>query len=414
MTRTAADNARRPLAVLAAAVGAVLVLAGCTPTAAPQQPASSRPPLELSIGALLPQTGVLAPFGPAAEAGVALAVADVNDADLGITITSQSRDSGDASTDTGIASVTELLALPVSVVVGALSDGVSKKVVDQVTQAGVLEISPGNTSPDFTKYADNGLYWRTAPSCALEGSAMGAKIADDGVKTLGIIFQDNFCSPGITDALSTAFERGGGDVVASAGFPPTATDLAAQVATVVAAKPDAVVVVSSSSAQLTAPGLVAGGYQGADLYFVGLPITDHSADFPAGSLVGSTASQPGLKLGDLKDFTDRILKVSPALTDFSYAAESYDAVILVALAALAANNTTGEGIASKLQEVSGGSGSGTRATDFASAARIILAGDTVDYDGPSGPVTFDDNGDPADAVIGMYKYHADNTFTRLD
>jgi branched-chain amino acid transport system substrate-binding protein len=243
---------------------------------------------------------------------------------------------------------------------------------------------------------------------------MGEQLAADGITTVGVIYQQSFCAPGIPESLATAFGREGGEVVSTTSFAPTATDLSTQVAEVVAAKPDAVVVISDTGAQLAVPGLVAGGYQGDKLYFVGLALSDHSADFPAGSLVGSTASQPGLDIGDLTDFTDRILQVAPTVTDFSYAAESYDAVILSALAALAAGGTTGEQIASKLQEVSGGSGDGTTATDFASAARVIRDGGTVDYDGPSGPVTFDDNGDPTDAMIGIYRYAADNTFTRID
>jgi branched-chain amino acid transport system substrate-binding protein len=101
------------------------------------------------------------------------------------------------------------------------------------------------------------------------------------------------------------------------------------------------------------------------------------------------------------------------LADFSYAAESYDAVILLALAALEANSTDGVAIAEKLREVSGGTGDGTKATDFASAAQIILDGGTVDYDGNSGPISFDENGDPTEATVGIFQYGADNTYTRI-
>jgi hypothetical protein len=80
----------------------------------------------------------------------------------------------------------------------------------------------------------------------------------------------------------------------------------------------------------------------------------------------------------------------------------------------ATNSTDGKDIASKLQEVSGGSGDGKKATDFASAAQIILDGGVVDYDGYSGPITFDENGDPTEATIGIYQYQADNTYKRIN
>src|SRR5690606_28818257 len=101
------------------------------------------------------------------------------------------------------------------------------------------------------------------------------------------------------------------------------------------------------------------------------------------------------------------------LTDFSYANESYDAVVLLALASLAANSTDPADIAGKLQEVSGGSGEGEKCDNYADCAEIILGGGVADYDGFSGPITFDENGDPTEATVGVFQYGADNNFTRI-
>lgn len=401
----------------AAAVAALmLVLTGCTPDPAPKPTteAPDRAPLELSIGTLLPTTGALAAFGPAATAAAELAVGDINNADAGITVTTTNADSGDASTDTSIASAKTLIDAGVSVIVGAISDNVSRKVLDQIVSAGVVQISPGNTSTDFTRAADHDLYWRTAPSCVREGDAMGEQIAADGATSLAVIYETGYCEPGLPEALSASFERAGGTIAASVAYPAGSTDLSAQVATAIADKPQAVVVVGSTGAQASVPALSAAKYAGTDLYFVGLSIADHSADIAPGAITGSVASMPGLDISTLGDFTDRLLDINPALTDFSYAAETYDAVVLAALASLAANSTKGTDIAAKLQEVSGGEGKGEKATDFPSAAEIILAGGVVDYDGISGDITFDAKGDPQGAVIGMYRYGKDNAFTRIN
>ena len=407
--------ARTRVAAVGLAAAVAVMLAGCTgasvePTATPLP----RPDLSLSIGALLPQTGSLAAFGPSAQAGFDLAVQEINDANVGLTVVASSQDAGDATTDIGVASATTLIDSGVSAIVGAISDGVSKKVIDQIVNAGVVQVSPGNISPDFTRYADDNLYWRTAPSCAREGSALGEQIAESGVRTLGILYQSGYCEPGLPEAIADAFERAGGTVVSSIAFDAASTSLPAQVAEVVSSSPAAVAVVTPTLAKLAVPDLTAAGFTGDELYFVGLPISDPGADFAAGSLTGATATRPGLDLSALKDFTDRLLEINPALTDFSYAAESYDAVMLVALAALAAEDTSGVAIAGRLQEVSGGVGGGEKATTFEQAARVILEGNAVDYDGPSGPITFDENGDPADAVIGLYTYGADNVFTRIN
>ena len=53
-------------------------------------------------------------------------------------------------------------------------------------------------------------------------------------------------------------------------------------------------------------------------------------------------------------------------------------------------------------------------SDFAEGAAIIIDGGTVDYDGNSGPITFDENGDPTEATIGIFQYDAENKYSRIN
>jgi branched-chain amino acid transport system substrate-binding protein len=397
-----------------AVVGAsALVLSGCATTET-EEPAGPTEQLTLKIGTILPQSGALAFLGPPEEAGVALAVQDINEADLGITVEAVFRDSGDTTTDTATVSVTDLLSQDVSAIVGAASSGVSKTVIDQIVAAGVVQFSPANTSPDFTTYADDGLYWRTAPSDLLQGEVLGNLIAEDGAATLGMIVLNDAYGTGLAGALRATFEAAGGEVVAEELFNEGDTSFDAQISALTAAAPDAIAVITFDQAKVVVPGLVGAGYPGNQLYFVDGNLADYSADFAAGLVDGAKGTLPGLDIATLGNFQERLLEVDPELTEFSYAAESYDAVVLLALAALAAGSTEGADIAAKLQEVSGGSGDGEKATDFASAAQIILDGGVVDYDGVSGPITFDENGDPTEATIGVYQYGADNKFSRIN
>lgn len=397
-----------------AVVGAsALVLSGCATTET-EEPAGPTEQLTLKIGTILPQSGALAFLGPPEEAGVALAVQDINDADLGITVEAVYRDSGDTTTDTATVSVTDLLSQDVSAIVGAASSGVSKTVIDQIVAAGVVQFSPANTSPDFTTYADDNLYWRTAPSDLLQGEVLGNLIAEDGAATLGMIVLNDAYGTGLAGALRATFEAAGGEVVAEELFNEGDTSFDAQISALTAAAPDAIAVITFDQAKVVVPGLVGAGYPGNQLYFVDGNLADYSADFAAGLVEGAKGTLPGLDIATLGNFQERLLEVDPELTEFSYAAESYDAVVLLALAALAAGSTEGADIAAKLQEVSGGSGDGEKATDFASAAQIILDGGVVDYDGVSGPITFDENGDPTEATIGIYQYGADNKFSRIN
>jgi branched-chain amino acid transport system substrate-binding protein len=397
-----------------------LVLSGCAAPAADPGPTATtdteapRESLSLTIGTILPQSGALAFLGPPEIAGVDLAVKDINEADLGIQVNVIHRDSGDTTTDTATVSVTDLLSQNVSAIVGAASSGVSKTVIDQITGAGVVHFSPANTSPDFTTYEDGGLYFRTAPSDLLQGEVLGNVIAGDGKSTLGMLVLNDAYGTGLAAALKESFEAAGGEVVAEQLFNEGDTSFDAQVSALTAAAPDAIAVITFDQAKVVVPALVGAGYPGDSLYFVDGNLADYSADFEAGLIEGAKGTLPGLDIDALGDFRDRLLEIDPSLTDFSYAAESYDTVVLLALAALAANSTDGVDIASKLQEVSGGSGGGEKATDFASAAQIILDGGTVDYDGASGPITLDEAGDPTEATIGIYQYGADNTYSRIN
>jgi ABC-type branched-subunit amino acid transport system substrate-binding protein len=370
--------------------------------------------LDLKVGTILPQSGGLAFLGPPEEAGVNLAVEEINAAGLGIDIEAILRDSGDTTTDTATVSVTDLLSQDVSAIVGAASSGVSKTVIDQITGAGVVQFSPANTSADFTSYEDNNLYWRTAPSDILQGEVLGNLIAEDGNSTLGLIVLNDSYGTGLAEYTTTAFEAAGGEVVATSLFNEGDSNFAAQIAEVTAANPDAIALITFDQAKVITPALVGGGFPGDKLYFVDGNLADYSADFAPGLVEGSKGTLPGLDTSTLGDFTDRLLAIDPNLTDYSYAAESYDAVIMIALAAYAANDTSGEAIASYLQQVSGGTGEGTKVTDFASGAEALAKGEQIDYDGYSGPITFDENGDPTDATIGIYEFGADNKYTRIN
>jgi ABC-type branched-subunit amino acid transport system substrate-binding protein len=370
--------------------------------------------LAMKVGTILPQSGALAFLGPPEEAGVNLAVQEINEAGLGIDIEAILRDSGDTQTDTATVSVTDLLSQDVSAIVGAASSGVSLTVVDAIVGAGVVQFSPANTSAQFTDYEDNGLYWRTAPSDVLQGEVLGNLIAEDGNSTLGLIVLNDAYGTGLAEYTTTAFEAAGGEVVATELFNEGDSNFAAQISAVTAANPDAIAVISFDQAKIITPALVGSGYPGDKLYFVDGNLADYSKDFAPGLVEGSKGTLPGLDTADLGDFTDRLLEIDPTLTDFSYAAESYDAVILIALAAFAANDIAGESIASYLQQVSGGSGEGTKVTTFAEGAELLAAGEQIDYDGYSGPITFDENGDPTDATIGIFEFGADNTYSRIN
>ena len=409
VTSSRSRSARTALSAVTIAVAGALVLAGCSGGGGGGT--TENGDLNLKIGTILPQTGSLAVLGPPEFAGVDLAVKDINDAKAGITVTNTPKDSGDTTTDIASQSATSLIADGNSAIIGAASSGVSKTFIDQVTQAGVVQLSPANTSPDFSTYADDGYFWRTAPSDVLQGRILGNKILKDGKTNVSILYMNDAYGTGLEENIKKTLEDNGATIAAEQVFEPSATDFNSAITSVLAPNPDALVVISFDEIKTIADQLASKGFDFNNLYgtdgnYGVITESDTNVD-----IAGAQFTNPGVEAkSDFQDRLQAMVKANgdPALTVFSYSAESYDGTVLLALAALQGKATDGATLKANLQSVSEG---GTKCESFADCAKLIADGTDIDYDGLSGPITFDDNGDPTEAYVSVYKYGEGNTRT---
>ncbi len=199
----------------------------------------------LTLGTILPQTGGLAFLGPPMFAAFDLAVQDINAAGgvLGQPIAAIKGDSGDTTTDTASKTVDRLLAENADAIIGAASSGVSLTVIDKVASAGVVLFSPANTSPALSDYDDKGLYFRTAPPDIYQGDVLGQKVLQDGSQTVAILALNDAYGTGLADAAEATITEGGGEVVVKTIYDPTAASFDTEVDAVVAADPDAIILI---------------------------------------------------------------------------------------------------------------------------------------------------------------------------
>lgn len=199
----------------------------------------------LKIGTLLPETGNLAFLGPPEIAGVQMAVAEINEAGgvLGVPVELTEGDSGDTTTDTAVQTVTRELGEGVDAVIGAASSSVSASVIDQLTEAGVTMFSPANTSKQFSDYPDEGLYFRLGPSDILQGQVLAEVIAEEGASTLVIMNFDDDYGNGLAEDLAASFTAGGGEVVDTIVYSPTAETFDTEVGQAVDADADAIALI---------------------------------------------------------------------------------------------------------------------------------------------------------------------------
>ena len=102
---------------------------------------------------------------------------------------------------------------------------------------------------------------------------------------------------------------------------------------------------------------------------------------------------------------DRLLEVDPELGDFNYAAESYDAVVVISLAAVLADD---DGI-DHASQINGVTRGGEKCDAPQACFDLIEGGTTdIDYDGISGDLEFSGNGEPTVASYGKLSFGDDN------
>ncbi|UBU16988.1 ABC transporter substrate-binding protein [Nonomuraea gerenzanensis] len=405
-------NLRAPLAVTAAVLALAACSSGGTTAGTVTSGSASAPQGDgtLTLGTVLPQTGSLAYLGPPMFGGVDLARKEINEAGgvLGKPVAKFDTDSGDTTTNIASQSVDKLLTQKVDAIVGAASSSVSESIIDKITRAKVVQFSPANTSDKFTTIKDDGLYFRTAPPDKLQGRVLGDLVVADGNDTIGILAMQDSYGSGLADQVTKTAEEGGGKVVERVDYDPKAADFSADVAKIKAANPKGIVLIgfeetSKVVQELVKQGLTSDRHK---WYMVdGNMSNTNFVKAPKGTLDGVKGTLPGAEAPGA--FQERLLQVNPEITEYTYAAESYDAVTLLALAAEAAKSDAGPAIAGKLVEVSKG---GTKCTGFKECVDLVRAGTDIDYDGVSGPVDFNDVGDPSVATIGVYQYGANNKF----
>ncbi|MGB6071466.1 MAG: ABC transporter substrate-binding protein [Rhodococcus sp. (in: high G+C Gram-positive bacteria)] len=382
----------------------------------PEQATAGATPVTdpLVVGTLLPNTGSLAFLGPPEVAGVQLAVNDINAAGgvLDQPVTLIPGDSGDTTTDTANTTVDRLLAGGADVIVGAASSAVSLQVIDKITSAGVVQISPANTSDQFVCYPDSGLYFRTAPTDVLQAQALADLIAQDGAQRVSILALNDPYGTGLANNTVENLEAAGiaSDQLQTIIYDPNAQSYNAEIDDVNNFAPDAVAVIGFDESARIITRMHELGIGPSDGTLV------YGVDGNMGNALGESMA-PGLldtmrgttPLTDVGTaFQDRLKTVDPALVDFNYAGESYDAVVIPALAAIQAGSTAGVDIAANINSVTK---DGEKCTTFEECLPLLQAGTDIDYDGVTGALNFSDAGEPATGSYGNLVFGPDNTLT---
>ena len=399
------------------AIALVTVLAACAPGAPMPTPTPS-PTYEvtgdgtLRIGSLFPTSGTFAYIGAGQVAGVETAIREINEAGgvLGVPVEVFHRNSGDATTQTAEASFADLLSKGADVVIGPSSSVLADRLLDPVLAASVPLVSPAATLPLVSTLDDDGFVFRTIGAYGDQGAVLAEAMSEAGVKDVAYLYLDGELGASLLDGLTAAAEDNGLALAFSGSFKAKTTDFAALIAKVTKAGPDAVVISTPSDATAETKALVtalsAAKLGGAKLWFTSQNLADYSQTFPAGLLDKANGVLEGAQPDAA--FIARLKQADPGLGTYRYAAETYDATVMAALAATIARDDGGAAIARLLPTVSTG---GIKCTSFGECLDVLRTETDIDYDGISGPVNFTSAGDVTAASWGIYSYSAANTYT---
>lgn len=369
------------------------------------------------VGGILPITGNLAFLGPPEIAGLGLAVSDINEAGGvdGVKACQEVVDSGGTNDmNPSSRAADAMVAGKASVVIGAAASSISENIIDTITDAKIVQISPANTSNALTGRSP--FYFRTAPPDVLQGDVLGNLIASDGHQRIAFMVFDDPYGTGLRDVVQETVEAAGGEVVyggkgSGQVFQPGQTEFTSEVTAAVNSKPDVIVILTFDEVLSIVPQLASAGWDMSKTYYSDGSLKDMSQDVESGLLEGARGTTPGA--GADKESLDRISAwyeefEDEELRDFTYANEAYDAVILAALAAVKGGDTTPATIQKNLAAVSGANG-GEECESYADCVKLLEDGQEIHYRGPSGVGPFNDKNDPSSAFVGIYTYDDNNT-----
>ena len=356
----------------------------------------------LIVGNLNGFTGPLTEFATPLRNSVELAAEHVNRAGGvgGASMLIISRDTA-VNPVQGVDSARALVDVENSVaIVGALSSGVTIAVANAVMiPKERLIISGASTAPSITVLEDNDYVFRTAPSDAAQGIVLANLAKEQGYETAGVIYINNAYGEGLADQFEQTFTANGGAITAMTPHEDAQPTYVSELQKATEGDPDVLVTISyPGQAQVYIREALEGDYADTFLFVDGVKGADWIEAIDGWTaLDGTHGTAPGGP-----DRPEKAVFEQAYLSAFGYPvshpfmAEHYDAAVLIALAAAKAGTTTDSAaIRDALRDVSNAPGEvvGPGRAGIARAFALLADGRDINYEGASGVVDIDANGD---------------------
>ncbi|WP_300012555.1 ABC transporter substrate-binding protein [uncultured Roseobacter sp.] len=301
----------------------------------------------------------------------------------------------------------------VKVLLGAVSSGVSMPILTSVTvPSGVMQMSCCSSSTAFTGLSEegktNGLWYRTFATTGVQ-SAVGAKVAaDKGYKSIAILYKNDDWGQDMARLIAADFAAVGVEVTASVAINDAQPNYRAEVTDALSGQPEALYLAlyPAEGTAAVREWLSLGGTQ--NMILANSLKSDEFRDNVGlqylGSALGTDTASPRSESADA--FRAAYQERFEAEPNGPGLANSYDAAMLALLAMEAAGkDASGADVAAAMSRVTDPAGTPVSAdtAGFVAAKEVLAGGGTVMFQGATGDVRFDENGDvSAPAVIWSF------------
>jgi ABC-type branched-subunit amino acid transport system substrate-binding protein len=373
---------------------------------------------ELTIGDMVPLTGDLSVFGPAGRKAADLSVEQIEAAvaEVGsdIQVSVEHADTETAS-QAAVQAARQLISGGATCLTGAWASANTIPVGTSVAaRQRIPQISPASTSAEVTTLEDNGFVFRTAPSDILQAVALADTIEEElgGTDfTVSLAARNDAYGEGFINQFKEAWEERGGSTTGPVLFDPQQPSYSSEAGEIVSGNPDAYVIIDfPDTYQRMGAALVRTGDFDAEKLFTadGLAADEIPEGVPPRALEGAKGTRPGTpeEGTEVERFAELFEEAGgPARGTFD--AQNFDAVMMCFLGAVAAGSSEPQDIQEQLQAVSGPPGDKFTFLQLADAIRALQEGQDIDFDGVTGPIDWDDNGDPTTATYEVWTYGDD-------
>jgi len=196
--------------------------------------------LPIKIGTILSLTGSLGLYGPDIQNATDMARDNINNNGgvWGGLVTLVHDDDATSTTIGSSVATKQINTDNVDAILGSLASSVSQAVYAVAKPAGVAELSPASTSPLFTTLDDVDLFWRTAPSDALQGKAAALyAYGTAGWRKVSVFNINNAYGNGLGDVFSSDFITRGGQILRKVSYEPDKAAYDSELATLFTPSP---------------------------------------------------------------------------------------------------------------------------------------------------------------------------------